>query len=89
MRVRKDMEKIEIEQKIVEMVKANQEDIKGHRCVVAHTDALETAKILVDKLKEEFGQDLEIEIVETNPTLGSHAGPDAVGVAFHAKGRKV
>ena len=75
--------------KIVEMVKANQEDIKGHRCVVAHTDAFETAKALADKLKEELGQDLEIEFVETNPTLGSHAGPDAVGVAFHAKGRKV
>ena len=75
--------------KIVEMVKANQEDIKEHRVVVAHTDAFETANILADKLKEEFGQDLEIEFVETNPTLGSHAGPDAVGVAFHAKSRKV
>lgn len=75
--------------KIVEMVKANQEGIKEHRCVVAHTDAFETAKALADKLKEELGQDLEIEFVETNPTLGSHAGPDAVGVAFHAKGRKV
>ena len=41
----------------------------------------------VAMLKERFGQDLQIEFVVTNPTAGSHCGPNGVGIAFHAKHR--
>lgn len=63
------------------------DDIKGHRFIVGHTDAEDLAKEFGAMLKEKFGDDLEIEYVVTNPTAGSHCGPNGVGVAFHSKRR--
>ena len=60
------------------------DDIKRHRFYVGHTDAPELAQELGRSLKERFGQDLDIEYVVCNPTAGSHAGPNGVGVCFHA-----
>ncbi|MBO7401792.1 MAG: DegV family protein, partial [Lachnospiraceae bacterium] len=57
--------------------------IKGHRVIIAHADAPELASLLEAKLREEFG-DLNIITVVVNPTVGSHCGPDSVGVSFHA-----
>lgn len=73
--------------KLIEYVKVLEEDIKAHRVIVGHADALDLAKELEARLKEEFGQDLNTEIVVVNPTAGSHCGPDTVGVCFHAKHR--
>lgn len=63
------------------------DDIKGHRFIVGHTDAEDLANEFGAMLKEKFGDDLEIEYVVTNPTAGSHCGPNGVGVAFHSKRR--
>ena len=60
------------------------DDIKNHRIVVGHTDALDLAKQLGEMLKTKFGDDLNLEYVCTNPTAGSHCGPNGVGVCFHA-----
>jgi len=38
-------------------------------------------------IRERFGDDFPIEYVVCNPTAGSHAGPNGVGVCFHAKHR--
>ncbi len=73
--------------KIIAYVDELQEDIKGHRVLIAHTDNEETARMLGDMLKEKYGEDLNIEYVVTNPTAGSHCGPNGVGVSFHAKHR--
>ena len=73
--------------KLIEYVKELEENIKDHRVIVGHADALELAEELEARLKEEFGQDLNTEIVVVNPTAGSHCGPDTVGVCFHAKHR--
>ena len=73
--------------KLIEYVKVLEENIKDHRVIVGHADALDLAKELEARLKEEFGQDLNTEIVVVNPTAGSHCGPDTVGVCFHAKHR--
>ena len=64
-----------------------EEDIKGHRVVIAHTDALPIAEEFGKMMKDYFGQDLEIEYEVVNPTAGSHCGPNAMGVTFHAKHR--
>ena len=64
-----------------------EEDIKQHRVVIAHTDALPIAEEFGKMMKEYFGQDLEIEYEVVNPTAGSHCGPNAMGVTFHAKHR--
>ncbi len=68
--------------KLVEYVKKLGREIDKHRIVIGHTDNIELANSLADKLKLEFGNDLRIEFVVVNPTAGSHCGPDGVGVAF-------
>lgn len=73
--------------KIMEYVISLQENIKDHRVIIGHSDTLDTAQLLAEKLKAEFGDDLNIEFAEVNPTAGSHCGPDGVGVSFHAKHR--
>ncbi|MBO6262709.1 MAG: DegV family protein [Clostridia bacterium] len=73
--------------KIINYVKELEDDIKGHRVLIAHTDAPETAHLLGEMVNAEFGGDLRIEYVCTNPTAGSHCGPNGVGISFHAKHR--
>ena len=70
--------------KMMEYVINLQDDIKKHRVIIAHTDALDLAELLGNMLKEQFGEDLEIEYGPVNPTIGAHCGPDCVGVSFHA-----
>ena len=73
--------------KIMEFVALLQEDIKEHLVVIGHADARHLAEDIEKKFKEVYGDDLKTEIVEVNPTAGSHCGPDTVGVCFHAKHR--
>lgn len=70
--------------KIFDYVDELQDDIKGHRVLVGHTDALPLAEEIVSVLKEKYGDDLNCEIYVVNPTAGSHCGPDTVGITFHA-----
>lgn len=79
--------RLQVMEKLVSYVEELGDDIKGHRFIVGHTDALDLAGQLADMLRARFGDDLDIEFVCTNPTAGSHCGPDGVGVAFHAKHR--
>ena len=73
--------------KILTYIDELQEDIKEHKVIIAHTDAEDIAITLLEIMKEKYGNDLDIEIVVVNPTIGSHCGPDCVGVTFHAKHR--
>lgn len=73
--------------KLVECVDTLGDDIKNHRFIIGHSDAVELAYKLGDMLKEKYGNDLDIEYVVVNPTCGSHCGPNGVGVAFYAKHR--
>ena len=72
---------------LVDKVAELGEGIKDHRFVVGHTDAPELAQEVGKMLRERFGEDLSIDYVVVNPTAGSHAGPNGVGVCFHAKQR--
>ena len=74
-------------ERLVKTVEELGDDIKAHHFIVGHTDAPELAAELVDMLHARFGDDLNIETVVTNPTAGSHCGPNGVGVSFHAKRR--
>jgi len=75
-------------EKLINYVEEYGDDIKNHRFIVGHTDAPELAEELAGMLHKRFGDDLEIEFVCTNPTAGSHCGPNGVGLAFHSKGRQ-
>ena len=72
---------------LVQQVADLGEDFKAHRFVIGHTDAPELAKEVGRMIRERFGDDFPIEYVVCNPTAGSHAGPNGVGVCFHAKHR--
>jgi DegV family protein with EDD domain len=63
------------------------EDFKSHRFSIGHTDAPELAEEVGKMIRERFGDDFPIDYVICNPTAGSHAGPNGVGVCFHAKHR--
>ena len=83
----KEKGRIKAMERLVSYVEEKGDDIKNHRIIVGHTDAPELAEELCGRLREKFGADLNIEIVPTNPTAGSHCGPNGVGVAFHSKER--
>lgn len=85
--VGKDKGRVKAMEHLVNVVEELGEDLKNHRMIVGHTDALDLAKEVGEMLKAKFGDDLNIEYVVTNPTAGSHCGPNGVGVCFHAKHR--
>ena len=70
--------------KILEYVDSLQLDIDKHKVIIAHSDALELAEKLAEMLQEKYNNKLDIEYSVVNPTIGSHCGPDCVGVCFHA-----
>ena len=70
--------------RLIQYVEELGSDIDKHRVIVAHTDAPDIARQAIDMLKEKFGNDLRIELVDVNPTAGSHCGPSTVGISFHA-----
>ena len=79
--------RIQVMERLVKYVEDYGDEVKAHRFIIGHTDAPELANQLAGMLRERFGNDLNIEIVCTNPTAGSHCGPNGVGIAFHSKGR--
>ena len=82
-------DKVEEELKKGELTK---EEYKSHKTCFDLTTSIVKEKFFGDlkdlvKFKEKYGKDLDIEVTTVNPTIGSHCGPDAVGVAFYAKHR--
>ena len=63
------------------------DDVKGHRVVIGHSDCQEIVDMVVAKLSERFGDELRIVTSVVNPTIGSHCGPNGLGICFHAKHR--
>lgn len=61
-------------------------EVEKHRVIVGHTDSPDLANELAAKIKEKYPA-ANIEIVCTNPTAGSHCGPNGVGVSFHCSHR--
>lgn len=63
------------------------DDVAGHRIIITHSDAPEIVEEAVRMLHENFGENLDIEIIDINPTVGCHCGPSTVGICFRAKHR--
>lgn len=70
--------------RLVKYVEELGDNIKDHRIIVTHSDCPEDADRLIAKVKAAFGDDLNIEVVKVNPTVGCHCGPSCVGICFHA-----
>jgi DegV family protein with EDD domain len=58
---------------------------KLERLAVLHTNALEKAEILTEKLKAQISKTMDIWISEVTPLIGVHIGPGAVGLACVAE----
>ena len=80
----KEKGRIKAMEHLVQQIADLGEDFKSHRFVIGHTDAPELAQEVGKMIRERFGDDFPIEYVVVNPTAGSHAGPNGVGVCFHA-----
>ncbi len=55
-----------------------------YKIYISHTDMSDVADKVKEKLYENFGKDIIIHTVFTNPTAGSLAGPSGLGVCFHS-----
>lgn len=73
--------------RLVRYIEELGDNVASYRVLIGHSDNVELAALLEEKIRERFGKDLEIVTSVVNPTIGSHCGPDAVGVCFHAKHR--
>ena len=73
--------------RLVQYVEELGEDVKAHRVVIGHSDCPDIAAEAEHLLKEKFGEDLNVVMTVVNPTIGSHCGPNGVGICFHAKHR--
>lgn len=80
----KERGRINALERLVSYVEELGDDVKSYRFIVGHSDAEEVADQLIEMLKEKLGDDLVAEKVVVNPTIGSHCGPNAVGVCFHS-----
>ena len=63
------------------------DNVASYKIYIGHTDAGGIVDKLTDRLYEKYGKGISIDTVITNPTAGAHAGPDGVGICFHAKHR--
>ena len=63
------------------------EDVAAHRVVIGHSDCPELVDIVIAKLRAKYGEGLCIHTTVVNPTIGSHCGPNGLGICFHAKHR--
>lgn len=72
---------------LIDTVKEIGDHPQDYKIIIGHTDALELAETLATMLKAELGDNIDYDIVVTNPTTGSHCGPNSAGIAFHSKHR--
>lgn len=71
-------------EKILDYVEQLGDDIGSHRILVADADMPDVSNMIIARIKERFGENLDVQMVEVNPTIGSHCGPNATGVSFHS-----
>ena len=70
--------------RLVQYVEELGEDVAAHRVVIGHSDCPELVELAKNLLREKFGDKLNILTTVVNPTIGSHCGPNGLGICFHA-----
>ncbi len=63
------------------------EDVTAHRVCIGHSDCQDLVDIVTERLRAKYGDGLRIVTTVVNPTIGSHCGPNGLGICFHAKHR--
>lgn len=62
------------------------DEIFKHKILIANADT-PSAEYIEQYLNNKYGDKIDVEVVDLNPTIGSHCGPGACGICFHAKHR--
>ena len=76
--------RIKAMERLINTVQEIGSDVKKYPIYIGHLDAMELVNQFSDLLKQRLGNDLDIRVVQVNPTAGSHCGPNGLGVCFHA-----
>ena len=74
-------------EKLADLIVERGEKVEEHRVVIGNTDAPELVAEMREVLKERFGDKLNLVEVVTNPTAGSHCGPNGLGLSFRVSSR--
>ena len=74
-------------EKLADLITERGEKVEEHRVVIGNTDAPELVAEMREVLKERFGDQLNLVEVVTNPTAGSHCGPNGLGLCFRVSSR--
>ena len=74
-------------EKLADLLTERGENFEEHRVVIGNTDAPELVAEMREVLKERFGDKLNLVEVVTNPTAGSHCGPNGLGLSFRVSSR--
>ncbi len=62
-------------------------EIQNHPIIIVHSDAPKLVDNLIASIKKKYGDNLNITVLDINPTAGVHCGPNCLGISFHSKGR--
>lgn len=69
--------------KLVDIVRQEGENVIDYPIMVTHSHAENDAKLLVDKLKECYGEDVQVLESKISPSNTAIFGLNAVGISFH------
>lgn len=71
----------------IRIMKEKKCDVKNYRVEVLQADCKETGDGFIKALKEEFGEDIQIDYQIVGPVIATHCGPGTLGLIFHGESR--
>ncbi len=74
-------------QQLVDILEQKGENAEEHRVIIGNTDAPELVAEIKKMITDRFGDRYRIIEAVTNPTAGSHCGPNGVGLCFRVGSR--
>lgn len=69
---------------MLDYVKTNGENLRNHPIAVLDANSKQDGDDIASKIKEQFGENLDIWRQPVGPVIGSHCGNNVVGIAFHS-----
>ncbi len=74
---------------LVDIMKIHGKNVADYPINILHADCEADAILLKNKVLEVAGADANIIIQQVGPTVGTHCGPNTLGLVFHAKSRMI
>ena len=70
---------------LVNIFKEKGQNTADYPIGIMHSDCLDDALFVRNKIEEIIGKDAEIWLQDIGPTVGTHCGPGTVGITFHGR----